>query len=154
MKNISIVKVMLVSVFIPGSYPTELNYLEVYPYDSWNSFILPKFNQSETIMPKELKITAGKTSAPLLLSESDLIGTMDRNGIGIIKYFILFILGTDATIHDHINTVIIRDYIRRTKDRRLEPSPLGIALISGFDSIGFSMSLSKPALRRQVFEIL
>lgn len=60
------------------------------------------------------------------------------------------ILGTDATIHDHINTVITRGYVRRTKDRRLEPSPLGIALIAGFDSIGFSMSLSKPMLRRQV----
>lgn len=67
----------------PGSYPTELNYLEVYqPYETWSAVTLPKFTLNEKIMPKELKIDAGRTTAPLLLSESDLIATMDRNGIG------------------------------------------------------------------------
>ncbi|KGG50452.1 DNA topoisomerase III alpha [Mitosporidium daphniae] len=65
-----------------GSYPTELNYLEVYqPYETWSAVTLPKFTLNEKIMPKELKIDAGRTTAPLLLSESDLIATMDRNGI-------------------------------------------------------------------------
>ncbi len=41
----------------------------------------------------------GETKAPPLLSESDLIGKMDQNGIG-----------TDATIHEHIKTVQERQY--------------------------------------------
>ena len=37
----------------------------------------------------------GKTQPPKLLSESDLISTMDQNKIG-----------TDATIHEHIEKII------------------------------------------------
>lgn len=116
--------------------------MEIYIYDNWNSTLIPSFSEGETIFPHSLEMMKGATTAPLLLSEADLIATMDKNGIG-----------TDATIHDHIQTVIKRGYVNRTKDRRFEPSPLGIALIQGFDSIELDLSLSKPYLRKQVRSI-
>ena len=35
----------------------------------------------------------------------------------------------------------------------IAPSNLGVALVEGYDRIGFEMSLSKPYLRREVIEI-
>lgn len=124
-----------------GSIVTDIGYLEVYVYDKWSDKSLPHFSLGEMINPNRLDMKQGHTTAPQLLSEADLISTMDANGIG-----------TDATIHDHIQTIIDRGYvIRRKSDRRFEPSELGIALIIGFDKIGLTMaSLSKPSLRKQM----
>lgn len=49
--------------------------------------------------PTRLEVTEGQTSAPTVLSESELIALMDANGIG-----------TDATIAEHIATVLKRTY--------------------------------------------
>ena len=125
-----------------GSRPLQKNYMDVYIYDKWSSNELPEFTEGERLSIAELLMNSGQTSPPKLLSESDLITTMDKNGIG-----------TDATIHDHIQTIITRGYVvRRSGDRRFEPRPLGIALIVGFDAIPFSLpiSLSRPELRKNM----
>ena len=44
----------------------------------------------------------GRTKPPTLLSEADLIATMDKNGIG-----------TDATIAQHIQTLLNREYAEK-----------------------------------------
>jgi DNA topoisomerase len=133
--------------FAHGTVVLNLNYMEVYIYDKWHSAPLPTFIEGEPVAISSLIMTSGRTSPGVLLSEADLISTMDKNGIG-----------TDATIHDHIQTVINRGYvIRRINDRRFEPSPLGVALIKAFDAISLenvSVSLSKPALRKQLEEDL
>lgn len=59
-----------------------LNYLEVYIYENWSDQEIGSFQLGEEIVPSRLEMTFGVTSAPKLLSESDLIGTMDKNGIG------------------------------------------------------------------------
>ena len=53
-------------------------------------------------MPDDLDMLMGETSAPQLLTETDLIDLMDKNGIG-----------TDATIHEHIKNVQDRGYVVR-----------------------------------------
>ena len=61
--------------------------------------------------------------------------------------------GTDATIAQHIQTIIDRGYVverMRGKTKYLIPSTLGIGLVEGYDLIGFDQSLSKPELRREV----
>ena len=63
-------------------------------------------------------------------------------------------LGTDATIADHIKKILDREYAVKMPDGGGEavfkPSTLGIALVEGYDRIGFEMSLSKPLLRAEV----
>jgi len=154
------------------------NYLDVYPYDRWESSQrLPHFDVGETFVPAEANITEGKTAAPGYLTEPELIGLMDVNGIG-----------TDATMADHITKIKDREYVfTRPKGRaaaapfnddapagrgrgrgrgrggaaaggggggggteEFVPSSLGIALIEGYDEIGFENSLSKPFLRKEV----
>ena len=62
-------------------------------------------------------------------------------------------LGTDATIAQHIQTIVDREYVLERMEgatKYLVPSTLGIGLIEGYNQIGFERSLSKPQLRREV----
>ena len=62
-------------------------------------------------------------------------------------------LGTDATIAQHIQMIIDRDYVIEQMEgatKYLIPSKLGIGLIEGYNQIGLNKSLSKPQLRREV----
>jgi len=133
-----------------GLEVTQRNYLHIYPYEKWESSkALPSFTAGENIVIEECMMQEGKTSSPLCLIEPELISLMDKNGIG-----------TDATMADHIHTVIDRQYVLRVLGngnqiggRRLEylmPSNLGIALIEGFEKMGFEAKLSKPFLRKQM----
>jgi DNA topoisomerase-3 len=80
---------------------TERNYLDVYPYDKWTSSQpLPEFVQGEMLMPASLEMVEGKTTSPRYLTEPELIALMDVNGIG-----------TDATIADHIEKIVEREYV-------------------------------------------
>ncbi|KAG0353951.1 DNA topoisomerase [Gamsiella multidivaricata] len=120
----------------------ERNYLDVYPYDKWTGNVLPNFVEGEEFIPKEFSMKSGATSPPTLLTESQLIALMDKNGIG-----------TDATIAEHIKTITKREYVVRSKSDReyvFTPSTLGIALVEGYDNIGLDKSLSKPFLRSEL----
>lgn len=117
------------------------NYLDVFPYDKWSDSVVPNFQQGETFMPTECTLKDGKTSAPNLLTEADLVGLMDKNGIG-----------TDATIAEHIARIIDREYVQTSgagATKYLVPSKLGIGLVEGYNKIGFDRSLTKPHLRRE-----
>lgn len=65
----------------------------------------------------------------------------------------IYLLGTDATIAQHIQTIVDRGYVLERFEgaiKYLVPSTLGIGLIEGYNAIGFDRSLSKPQLRREV----
>lgn len=84
-----------------GLVVTARNYLDVYPYDKWESSqLLPQFANGETFVPTEATITDGKTSPPGYLTEPELIALMDINGIG-----------TDATMAEHISKIKERQYV-------------------------------------------
>jgi hypothetical protein len=62
-------------------------------------------------------------------------------------------LGTDATIAQHIQTIIEREYVIERMaggTKYLIPSTLGIGLIEGYNRIGLAKNVSKPQLRREV----
>ncbi|OJD19705.1 hypothetical protein AJ78_00328 [Emergomyces pasteurianus Ep9510] len=137
-----------------GLLVLERNYLEVYTYDKWESSQeIPPFVPGEEFEPTEAKITDGKTVAPGYLTEPELIGLMDANGIG-----------TDATMADHISKIKDREYVA-TRPRggggrgnnavqEFIPTQLGVALVEGYDNVvnGLpdSPSLSKPFLRKEM----
>lgn len=58
------------------------NYLEVYPYDKWSDSVVPDFQEGERFIPTVCEMKEGQTSRPNLLTEADLVGLMDKNGIG------------------------------------------------------------------------
>lgn len=77
------------------------NYLDVYPYDKWESSqSLPQYAVGETFEPTEANMHDGETTAPSYLTEPELIALMDANGIG-----------TDATMAEHIAKIKEREYV-------------------------------------------
>lgn len=134
-----------------GLIVLERNYLDVYVYDKWESSQqLPKFELGELFEPTEANIFEGKTTAPNYLTEPELIGLMDANGIG-----------TDATMAEHIAKIKEREYVAinqrgsgRSSVQEFIPTRLGVALVEGYDNVveGLpnSVSLSKPFLRKEM----
>lgn len=112
-------------------------YLEVFTYERWNSSCIPNYIQGEVFQPDDVRLEQGRTAPPPHLTETDLIALMDVNGIG-----------TDATIAQHIKTVLDREYVRR-EGQRLVPTVLGIALASAYEVLGLA-SLLQPQLRAQM----
>lgn len=134
-----------------GLIVLERNYLDVYVYDKWESSQqLPNFQKGELFEPTEAKIFEGKTSPPNYLTEPELIGLMDANGIG-----------TDATMAEHIARIKDRQYVAtrnrgggRNAVQELIPTQLGVALVEGYDNVVAGLpdspSLSKPFLRKEM----
>uniref|UniRef100_A0A8R1DWQ0 DNA topoisomerase n=1 Tax=Caenorhabditis japonica TaxID=281687 RepID=A0A8R1DWQ0_CAEJA len=112
----------------------DMGYLRVYVYEKWGNRLLPGYTEGEKLTDFQLKITDGRTQPPDLLTEADLIALMDKYGIG-----------TDATHAEHIEKIKTREYINVKNDGKLLPSFLGLALVDGYDDMGFAMS--KPDLR-------
>mmetsp|Transcript_6979 Transcript_6979/g.10225 ORF Transcript_6979/g.10225 Transcript_6979/m.10225 type:complete len:861 (+) Transcript_6979:96-2678(+) len=120
-----------------GVMITQRNFLEIYTYQRWNNVDIPVYQVGEQFSPK-ISITNGRTTAPPLLTEADLIHLMDKNGIG-----------TDATMAQHIHRIEERTYIRRV-NKFIEPLPLGIALVQGYTEM--ELDISKPFLRAKMEE--
>jgi DNA topoisomerase III len=117
----------------------ERNWLEVYhPWERWSTGQgeLPRLQVGSRIVPSTFLMKEGSTTAPQPISEVELISLMDRHGIG-----------TDATIAQHITTIQEREYARKDGNQRFLPTPLGIALVAGYNSMGYQ--LNKPDLRRE-----
>ena len=117
----------------------EKNWLDVYhPWERWSTGQgeLPPMQVGSRVTPTSLLMKDGRTTPPQPISEVELISLMDRNGIG-----------TDATIAQHISTIQEREYAIKDANQRFSPTQLGIALVEGYNSMGYQ--LNKPDLRRE-----
>uniref|UniRef100_A0A5S6QIA1 DNA topoisomerase n=1 Tax=Trichuris muris TaxID=70415 RepID=A0A5S6QIA1_TRIMR len=118
-----------------GLTVTARNYLDVYPYETWTSKEIAVYSVNEEF-GVEVRMSEGQTSPPPLLSEAELIGLMEKCGIG-----------TDATHAEHIETIKKRLYVGLTDDNRFLPGYLGLGLVDGYELMGCDMS--KPNLRAE-----
>lgn len=129
-----------------GLVVLERNYLDIFKWDNWDSSkkALPELSIGERVSIADAKVSSGKTVPPKPLTETELISLMDVNGIG-----------TDATIAEHIDKIIQRNYIMKIKEGTrksapeiLQPTILGYSLSLGFSQIGLNnISLTKPFMR-------
>ena len=71
------------------------------------------------------------------MTESELIGMMEKHGIG-----------TDASIATHIENIQKRNYVTLESGRRLYPSKLGLVLVQGYHQIDSSLVL--PRVRSDI----
>uniref|UniRef100_A0A0R3TMM9 DNA topoisomerase n=1 Tax=Rodentolepis nana TaxID=102285 RepID=A0A0R3TMM9_RODNA len=115
----------------------QRNYLEIYPYESWSEKYMPVFQLGEILKPDKIEMIEGRTTAPSLLTEADLIALMDKYGIG-----------TDATHAEHIETIKKRLYVGLQDSKFLVPSQLGMGLVEGYDSM--DLAVAKPSLRAEL----
>lgn len=120
-----------------GTTILERGWLDIFPYERWNNTTIPNYQTGEVFEPTAVQLNRGCTTAPPHLTETNLISLMDSNGIG-----------TDATIAQHIKTVLDREYVKR-EGQALVPTPLGIALAAAYEALGLG-SLLQPQLRAQM----
>jgi len=123
---------------VTGIQILEKNYLEIYIYERWAERTLPVMKQGDLFVPSLLQMKESSTEPPRLLTEVDLIGLMDRHGIG-----------TDATIQDHIKTIVDREYAVKSIQQvpHFSPTVLGRSLIAAYKRIGHEKTISKPYTR-------
>ncbi|OII77998.1 DNA topoisomerase family protein [Cryptosporidium andersoni] len=108
-----------------GLVVLEENWLDIYkPYERWCGNVLPEFNQGDKLTPYSIFLSQSKTEPPHLITEAELIDLMDKNGIG-----------TDATMHEHIEKIQTRQYVIKNPRSQLIPTSLGYALALGFEEI-------------------
>lgn len=112
----------------------ERNYLDVYPYEKWEGKPIVRLVQGTRFVPLVIQLAESVTQPPRLLSEADLIGLMEKHGIG-----------TDATHAEHIEKIQERKYVGKNAEQRFVPGKLGMGLVNGYDAIG--LRLAKPDLR-------
>lgn len=101
---------------VEGKKIVDEGYLKVYHYEKPAERPLPYVLEGDIVEINKVNLLEKETSPPPYLSESELLRLMKRYGIG-----------TDATMQDHIQTNIERNYFKVIKKRCI-PTPLGKAL--------------------------
>lgn len=120
-----------------GKNTLENGWTELMPWKQVDNKEIPSCKKGDSLEIGQIKIAEKLTSPPDYLTESELIGLMEKNGIG-----------TDASIPVHINNICERNYVKLERDRRLVPTTLGVVLVHGYQRIDPDLCL--PKMRSQV----
>ncbi|KAL3089882.1 hypothetical protein niasHT_022514 [Heterodera trifolii] len=99
---------------------------------------LSKLSIGDKLRIKQLKLIGRTSVRPEHLTEAELITLMEDHGIG-----------TDASIPVHVENICQREFVTvATKQRRLVPTPLGTALLHGYQRV--DPDLVVPTSRAQM----
>lgn len=124
-----------------GKNLTYKGWTELMSWKQIDNREIPSLKVGDLVDIGSIKVLEKQTSPPDYLTESELIGLMEKNGIG-----------TDASIPVHINNICERNYVKLERDRRLVPTTLGVVLVHGYQRIDPDLCL--PKMRSQVEEQL
>lgn len=122
------------SVQVEGMILQEKGYLEAADWEGFEHSELGEYRIGERFSISGSNIVECETEPPGFISESELLGLMEKFGIG-----------TDASMASHINNICEREYVTVSAGRKLVPTDLGIALVSGYKAV--DESLVSPDLR-------
>ncbi|KAL8273312.1 hypothetical protein Esti_002813 [Eimeria stiedai] len=103
--------------------------------------LLPDLKPGDTIPIENVGIEEKVTSPPPYLSESDLLGLLEKHRIG-----------TDASMASHINNICERNYVSLVGGRRLQPTKLGVCLVHGYMAIDSELVL--PFVRASIEQLV
>lgn len=101
----------------------------------------PKMEKNAEYIIKKISLERKETERPEYITEEELIEEMEKNHIG-----------TDASMHIHINNICRRKYVRVDDNRHLIPTKLGKALIEALMSV--VPDLVKPENRAKIEEMV
>ncbi|KAH8739347.1 DNA topoisomerase III beta-1 [Cryptosporidium ryanae] len=125
--------------FTSGMKMTDSGFLKILYSENFcnNSREIPNFTMGEEIVVKSIELVTKETTPPPLLSESELLSLMEKNGIG-----------TDASMPTHIQKIQEREYVKLVSGRRFEPTKLGMALAHGILNIDHELVF--PLVRSEI----
>eukprot|EP00879_Flechtneria_rotunda_P020115 GHRR01021155.1.p1 GENE.GHRR01021155.1~~GHRR01021155.1.p1 ORF type:complete len:503 (+),score=166.27 GHRR01021155.1:71-1579(+) len=84
-----------------GSVVLKAGFTAIMPWRASQAAPMPLLTDGQTLQLKDVELVAGRTSPPDYLTEAELIGLMEKHGIG-----------TDASIPTHINNIGQRNYVQ------------------------------------------
>jgi len=123
-----------------GMYIGKYGFYKVFPYFKPKENPIPRLNIGDEVKIIEISIKSGVTKPPDRLSESDLLATMERHGIG-----------TDATRAIYPKLLIDRKYALKKRGKFI-PTNLGIKFIEALENV--DKSLVTPDTRKYVEELM
>lgn len=108
---------------VSGHRVSSPGFAEIMPWLLPKDDLMPDLTSLPAQVPVEsVKVAESYTSAPGYLTEAELIGLMEHNGIG-----------TDASIPVHINNICTRNFCKVDPfSRVITPTKLGISLVHGY----------------------
>lgn len=127
-----------------GLIVEQRGYLEVIdPFEKWNDREMPTslLQVGARIPFDSYTFRQSQTQPPPLLQEADLIALMDHHGIG-----------TDATIAEHIQKVLDRQYVEKLHGGRFSPTEIGKALVIAHERC--QVHFARPHMRAKQEEDL
>ncbi len=124
---------------ISGKIVEDPGFTTILPNSAVKDDKLPEVSVGDDFVFSDVRLTPGQTQPPSYLTEADLIGLMEKHGIG-----------TDASIPQHINNIVERNYCTVKPGRTIEPTKLGIVLVHGIQTVDPELVL--PLVRSKVEE--
>mmetsp|Transcript_19429 Transcript_19429/g.3177 ORF Transcript_19429/g.3177 Transcript_19429/m.3177 type:complete len:142 (+) Transcript_19429:870-1295(+) len=122
---------------VQGSITTDPGFSQITPWSVKSSSSIPNFTERQAVFISNVNLVTKQTKPPGYLTESDLLGLMEKNGIG-----------TDASMPVHINNICDRNYVKVGPNRTLIPTQLGVTLVHGYYAI--DMDLVLPTVRADI----
>eukprot|EP00796_Vickermania_ingenoplastis_P008249 gene8249-5770_t len=125
---------------VSGKIVEDPGFTTIMPYMKVEDDRMPQgIKEGDEFVVSDIRLQTGQTSPPDYLTESELIGLMEKNGIG-----------TDASISTHVNNVVERGYCTVQPGRIMKPTKLGVVLVHGIKLIDPELVL--PTVRCRVEE--